>query len=110
MLALLLKCYTLLRISTLCKILCVLTRHPCPTSAPGEAPGTYAFEVAMDELAAKTKRGPHSVTTHQLCRKRSGRREKWFSEKNLKECYDKGAESIGWKNRNNKPGMKEGNT
>ena len=28
---------------------------PCPTRAPGEAPGTFALEVAMDELAEKIK-------------------------------------------------------
>src|SRR6201999_4200891 len=31
---------------------------PCPTRAPGEDPGTFALEVAMDELAYKLKMDP----------------------------------------------------
>ena len=31
---------------------------PCPTRAPGEAPGTFALECAMDELAYKLKSTP----------------------------------------------------
>ncbi len=82
---------------------------PCPTRAPGEAVGTYAFEVAMDELAEKLNIDPVQLRLINYAEKNpdDGHR---FSSKNLKECYEKGAQSIGWSNRNIKPGStKEGN-
>lgn len=82
---------------------------PCPTRAPGEAPGTYAYEVAMDELADKLNIDPVQLRLINYAETNPDD-NKEFSGKNLKECYDKGAQSIGWSNRNNKPGAnKEGN-
>jgi xanthine dehydrogenase YagR molybdenum-binding subunit len=81
---------------------------PCPTRAPGEAPGTFAFEVAMDELAEKLDLDPVKLRLINYTEKNpvDG---KEFSGKNLKECYEKGAVSIGWKDRDGKPtGKKEG--
>ena len=76
---------------------------PCPMRAPGEAPGTYAIEAAMDELAIQLNMDPlqlrlinHADADEQ--------KKKEFSEKNLKECYQRGAEAIGWSNRKAKPG------
>ncbi len=82
---------------------------PCPTRAPGEAPGTYAYEVAMDELADKLNIDPLQLRLINYAETNPDD-HKEFSGKNLKECYEKGAQSIGWSNRNNKPGItKEGN-
>jgi xanthine dehydrogenase YagR molybdenum-binding subunit len=81
---------------------------PCPTRAPGEAPGTYAIEVAMDEMAEKLNIDPIQFRLMNYAEKNpfDG---KEFSGKNLKECYEKGALSIGWKNRKATPGStKEG--
>jgi xanthine dehydrogenase YagR molybdenum-binding subunit len=81
---------------------------PCPARAPGEAPGTYAFEVAMDELAEKLHIDPVQLRLINYAEKNpfDG---KEFSGKNLKECYEKGIVSIGWKNRNTIPATtKEG--
>jgi xanthine dehydrogenase YagR molybdenum-binding subunit len=76
---------------------------PCPMRAPGEAPGTYAIEAAMDELAIQLNMDPvqlrlinHTDADEQ--------KKKEFSEKNLKECYQRGADAIGWSNRKAKPG------
>ncbi len=81
---------------------------PCPTRAPGEAPGTYAYEVAMDELADKLNIDPLQLRLINYAEINPDD-QKEFSGKNLKECYEKGAQSIGWSNRNNKPGVtKEG--
>lgn len=82
---------------------------PCPMRAPGEAPGTYALEVAMDELADKLKIDPiqlrlinHADTDEQ--------KKKPYSSKNLKECYRLGADAIGWADRNAEPGAnRQGN-
>jgi xanthine dehydrogenase YagR molybdenum-binding subunit len=82
---------------------------PTPTRAPGEAPGTYAYEVAMDELASELNMDPLQLRLVNYAEK-NPEDHKEFSGKNLKECYEKGAQSIGWSQRNNKPGVtKDGN-
>lgn len=76
--------------------------------APGEAPGQYALESALDELAEKIgldpldlRRRNHADVNPQL--------GKPFSNKHLLECYDRGAERFGWSQRNSKPGsMRDG--
>lgn len=77
---------------------------PCPTRAPGEAPGTYALEVAMDELAYKLKMDPVQLrlVNHADMEEQ---KKKQFSEKNLKECYQRGADAIGWSKRSAEPGV-----
>lgn len=82
---------------------------PCPMRAPGEAPGTYALEVAMDEMADKLKVDPilFRLTNYADMEEQ---KKKPYSSKNLKECYKRGAESIGWSNRKAEPGIsREGN-
>jgi xanthine dehydrogenase YagR molybdenum-binding subunit len=82
---------------------------PCPTRAPGEAPGTYALEVAMDELAYKLKIDPVQLRLINYADMEE-QKKKQFSEKSLKECYQRGAEAIGWTNRKAEPGtLKKGN-
>ncbi len=81
---------------------------PCPMRAPGEAPGTYALEVAMDELAYKSKIDPVQLRLINYAQEDEQKHKK-FSSKNLRECYQKGAELIGWDKRNPQPAsMKEG--
>ncbi len=82
---------------------------PCPMRAPGEAPGTFALEVAMDELAYKLKIDPLELRLANYAEK-NPQTGKPFSSKNLRECYQKGADAIGWSKRNPTPGsMHEGN-
>jgi xanthine dehydrogenase YagR molybdenum-binding subunit len=82
---------------------------PCPTRAPGEAPGTFGLEVAMDELAYQLNMDPLQLRLINYAEKDPGD-GKEFSGKNLKECYERGAASIGWGQRNKTPGTtKEGN-
>jgi xanthine dehydrogenase YagR molybdenum-binding subunit len=76
--------------------------------APGESPGTFAIESAMDELAAALGMDPVElrVKNHADTSPPDG---KPWSSKHLKECYALGAERFGWKNRTPKPGsMKDG--
>jgi xanthine dehydrogenase YagR molybdenum-binding subunit len=81
---------------------------PCPTRAPGEAPGTYALEVAMDELAYKLQMDPVALRLVNYADKHPQTGKPW-SEKNLKACYERGAAAIGWSQRKAEPGsMKEG--
>jgi xanthine dehydrogenase YagR molybdenum-binding subunit len=81
---------------------------PCPTRAPGEAPGTYAIEAAMDELAYQLKMDPIQLRLVNYA-EMDEQRQKKFSSKNLKECYQRGADTIGWSQRNPEPrSMREG--
>ena len=82
---------------------------PCPMRAPGEAVGTYSLEVAMDELAYELKMDPVQIRLVNYAETEE-QKKKQFSSKNLKECYTRGAEAIGWKDRNPIPGaVKDGN-
>jgi len=75
---------------------------PCPMRAPGEATGTFALEVAMDELAAKLNMDPIALRLANYADK-DPQKDKPFSGKNLRECYERGAAAIGWKDRNPRP-------
>jgi xanthine dehydrogenase YagR molybdenum-binding subunit len=78
--------------------------------APGEAPGQYALESAMDELADKLGMDPVELRyrNHAEVNQNIG---KPFSSKHLLECYTRGAERFGWSARNHKPrSMKDGET
>lgn len=82
---------------------------PCPMRAPGEAPGTYALEVAMDELAYQLNMDPVQLRLINYA-EIEPQKKKPFSSKNLKDCYSRGAESIGWMQRKPTPGVtREGN-
>jgi len=81
---------------------------PCPMRAPGEAPGTYALEVAMDELAYQSKVDPVQLRLINYAEEEEQKHKK-FSSKNLRECYQRGADMIEWGKRNPQPGfMREG--
>jgi xanthine dehydrogenase YagR molybdenum-binding subunit len=76
--------------------------------APGECPGTYALECAMDELAVALKMDPVAlrVANHADNHPTKGVP---FSAKHLKECYQLGAEKFGWAKRNPQPrSMRDG--
>jgi xanthine dehydrogenase YagR molybdenum-binding subunit len=82
---------------------------PCPTRAPGEAPGTFALESAMDELAYKLKIDPLELRLINHADINPQNKKPW-SEKSLKACYQRGADAIGWSKRNPIPrSMREGN-
>src|SRR5438045_132622 len=76
--------------------------------APGECPGTYALECAMDELAYALKMDPVQLrlTNHA---DNHPTKNTPFSAKFLKECYEVGAEKFGWSKRNPEPrSMRDG--
>ncbi|HEX4342077.1 MAG TPA: xanthine dehydrogenase family protein molybdopterin-binding subunit, partial [Verrucomicrobiae bacterium] len=77
--------------------------------APGECPGTYAVECAMDELAVELKMDPLALrlTNYSTVHPING---KPWSTKHLTEAYRVGAEHFGWQNRTAAPGSmrKEG--
>lgn len=76
--------------------------------APGECPGTYALEAAMDELAYALKMDPLALRLANHSDK-NPTKEVPFSAKHLQECYSLGAEKFGWAKRNREPrSMREG--
>jgi xanthine dehydrogenase YagR molybdenum-binding subunit len=77
---------------------------PCPMRAPGESVGTYALEVAMDELADELNMDPLQLRLINYADTEE-QKKKQFSSKNLKECYLRGAKAIGWSSRAAKPGV-----
>ncbi len=82
---------------------------PCPMRAPGESVGTYALEVAMDELAYELKIDPVQLRMSNYTQTEM-QKNKQFSSKSLDQCYQKGAELIGWNQRKATPGTQtEGN-
>ena len=71
---------------------------PCFMRGPGEAPGLFALEVAMDELAYAAGLDPLELrlrndTDHDQA---SGRP---WSGKHLRQCWLQGAERFGWGKR-----------
>ncbi len=81
---------------------------PSYTRAPGEAPGTFALEVAMDELAAKLKIDPVELRLRNYAERDENKDLPW-SSKSLRECYRQGAERFGWARRPPDPrSMREG--
>src|SRR6202012_669280 len=73
--------------------------------APGESPGIYALESAMDELAVALKMDPvqlrlvNNTDKHPMT-------DLPFSSRNLDQCYKVGAEKFGWAQRAPSPGSK----
>src|SRR5437762_1537209 len=80
---------------------------PCPMRAPGEAPGVFALECAIDELAHKLDTDPLEFRRRNYADKDENENKPW-SNKRLRECYERGAKTFGWSNRNRKPGATRG--
>jgi xanthine dehydrogenase YagR molybdenum-binding subunit len=78
------------------------TMTPTFTRAPGEATGMFALECAVDELACRLEIDPleFRLRNHADIDPLSG--NPW-SSKGLRECYQRGAERIGWQGRNQTP-------
>ncbi|WP_031055655.1 xanthine dehydrogenase family protein molybdopterin-binding subunit [Streptomyces ochraceiscleroticus] len=80
---------------------------PTPTfmRAPGEAPGSFAMECALDELAEKCGVDPIAlrVRNEPDAGPVSGLP---FSSRNLLACFDEGARRFGWADRDPRPGVR----
>jgi xanthine dehydrogenase YagR molybdenum-binding subunit len=76
--------------------------------APGEASGTFAIESALDELAYKLQIDPIELRLINYAETDPQKGKPW-SLKNLKDCYRRGADAIGWSNRAARPAaLREG--
>lgn len=68
---------------------------PCFMRGPGEAPGLFALEVAMDELAYATGTDPLELRLRNDTHLDQASGRAW-SGKHLRECHLQGAERFGW--------------
>jgi xanthine dehydrogenase YagR molybdenum-binding subunit len=85
------------------------TGTPSFMRAPGEAPGTYALEAALDELAYELKMDPLELRFKNYAEQDPEKNVPW-SSKSLRECYKVGAERFGWSKRQHEPrSMRDGN-
>ena len=74
--------------------------------APGEAPGTAALEIAMDELAEKLKMDPVQLRLKNYAETDPSHQDRPWSSKHLRECYSQAAERFGWASRNMTPAQR----
>ncbi|MFI1198298.1 xanthine dehydrogenase family protein molybdopterin-binding subunit [Streptomyces sp. BHT-5-2] len=80
---------------------------PTPTwmRAPGEAPGSFALECAMDELAEKCGIDPIALRARNepTVGPVSGLP---YSSRRLLACFEEGARRFGWNERDPRPGVR----
>ncbi|GEO11196.1 xanthine dehydrogenase family protein molybdopterin-binding subunit [Segetibacter aerophilus] len=100
--------YACPNVNTRYKIVALDKSTPTWMRGPGEATGAYALECAIDELSYAVNLDPLELRIRNHADVDPVRNLPW-SSKYLKECYQKGAEAIGWNKRNPKPNsMQEG--
>ena len=73
--------------------------------APGEAPGIFALECAMDELAEATGVDPVELRLRNDTQNDPETGDP-FSSRHLAECLRRGAERFGWAGRDPRPGVR----
>jgi xanthine dehydrogenase YagR molybdenum-binding subunit len=76
----------------------------CPTwmRGPGEAPGVFALECALDELAYELGVDPLDLRLRNYAEIHPQSGRPW-STKGLRDCYERGAERFGWSRRSHEP-------
>jgi xanthine dehydrogenase YagR molybdenum-binding subunit len=81
---------------------------PIDMRAPGAAHGVHALEVAMDEMAYALKMDPLAFRLKNYAEV-NPLDDKPYSTKELRQCYQLGAERFGWKDRPLEPrSMRDG--
>jgi xanthine dehydrogenase YagR molybdenum-binding subunit len=76
---------------------------PFTMRGPGETPGSFALESAMDELASALNMDPIALRLKNYAEKNPEDGKLW-SSKSLRRCYAEGAARFGWEKRTPKPG------
>ncbi|MET0403475.1 MAG: xanthine dehydrogenase family protein molybdopterin-binding subunit [Cystobacter sp.] len=102
--------YACPNVATTQQVVRLSTGTPTFMRAPGEAPGTFALESAMDELAHQLKMDPLEFRRRNHADTDPEHGRPW-SSKSLLECYRVGAERFGWAKRPLAPrALREGST
>lgn len=78
---------------------------PTPFRAPGETPGSFALETALDELAHVLGIDPIELRLRNYAKSDLYHNRPWSSN-HLCDCYSIGAEAIGWSARIPIPGQR----
>ena len=73
--------------------------------APGDAPGSMAFEIAIDEMAHQLKLDPVEFRIQNDTQQDPEKPTRVYSTRKLVECLRTGADKFGWSRRNAQPGM-----
>lgn len=95
-------------VNTRYKVFPLHLSQPTWMRGPGEATGTFALESAMDELAFELNLDPIEFRLMNYA-ETDPEKNRPHSSKFLKECYQLGADKIGWKARSLQPRVnKEG--
>jgi xanthine dehydrogenase YagR molybdenum-binding subunit len=77
--------------------------------APGDAPGSMAFEVAIDEMAHALKLDPIEFRVRNDVQHDPEKTGRVYSTRKLVQCLRTGAERFGWSRRRPEPGkMRDG--
>ncbi|GAB3305289.1 xanthine dehydrogenase family protein molybdopterin-binding subunit [Hymenobacter humi] len=95
--------YTAPNVTTRYRLAALDVSTPIWMRGPGEATGAFALESAMDEMAHLLNLDPMEFRLRNYTDKDPEKGLPW-SSKFLKECYQMGAERIGWSKRQPKPG------
>jgi xanthine dehydrogenase YagR molybdenum-binding subunit len=102
------RMYACDNVSTMHRLVKLNLGTPTYMRAPGVATGTYALEVAMDELAYELKMDPLKLRLANYTDVDPETKHP-FTEKHLRECYTQAADKFGWVRRNHKPrSMRDG--
>ena len=75
--------------------------------APGDAPGSMAMEIAIDEMAEKLGLDPIEFRIRNDTQVDPEQPERTFSQRQLIECLRMGAERFGWSGRRTLPGKQQ---
>jgi len=102
------KIYACPNIATTYRLVPTNLGGPFTMRGPGETPGLFAIESAMDELAYALQIDPIELRLHNHADVDPETGKPW-SSKSLKECYQQGAERFGWHQRHPQPSsMRDG--
>jgi xanthine dehydrogenase YagR molybdenum-binding subunit len=72
--------------------------------APGDAPGSMAFEIAIDEVAHQLNLDPVEFRVANDTQQDPEKPARVYSTRKLVECLRIGADKFGWNRRNAQPG------
>ena len=90
------------------EIAAIDTFTPCDMRAPGGATGMNLFEIAMDELAYACGIDPLELRLRNYAERQQIKDKPWTSRA-LRECYEQGARRFGWEKRSHEPrSMRDG--
>jgi xanthine dehydrogenase YagR molybdenum-binding subunit len=91
--------YSCTNVRTQYRLVEMNVNSPCPMRAPGIATGTMAVEIAMNELAEALRMDPLELRLRNYAERDEAANLPW-SSKELRACYQTGAERFGWSRRN----------